>query len=172
MRMASRAGYRAQALVEFAVVSPFLLLILFGFLDFGLYQVTSLSLAAANRAGDRYAAVAPLAYSNSTPASSGTIEGTVQENALLATIPTSAIAIAYFLPAAGTSLVPCGSYSFSTDSFVPNTGYTQSTCLVQGVTVVEVTSSCRYMPMTPLLWNLAPHGILLTSTYFLMTEQT
>lgn len=171
MRYRIQGRQHAQALVEFAVVSPFLLLILFGFLDLGLGEASSLSLNGAVRAGARFAAVSPLAYDPTNPASAGTIQGAVQESALLDTIASSQIAIAYFLPEPS-GVVECGTYSTGTDSFVAQPGFTEGNCLVQGVTVVQVSAAIVYDPITPLFKTIDPSGMTLTASSSLTLEQT
>jgi Flp pilus assembly protein TadG len=51
----SKSGFRGQELVEFAVMLPFLLIILIGVIDLGRVFHASITIANASRAGARYA---------------------------------------------------------------------------------------------------------------------
>ena len=52
-----RAGERGQAMVEFAVAAPVLVLLLFGIMQFGILFYTYIDLTSATREGARKAAV-------------------------------------------------------------------------------------------------------------------
>jgi Flp pilus assembly protein TadG len=52
-----RWGQRGQSLVEFALITPVLLILTFGIIDFGMGLRAYISVAAATREGARYAAI-------------------------------------------------------------------------------------------------------------------
>ena len=55
MRKANRFGFEGQELVEFAIILPFLLIVLIGVIDLGRVFHASITIANASRAGARFA---------------------------------------------------------------------------------------------------------------------
>src|SRR5579875_284680 len=123
-------GERGQAMIEFAVLLSLLLLIVMGIIDFGFIFTDNEELASAARNGARYASVHPTAWSNAASPASNTIEGMIMNglgNTKL-TNDDSHITIAWLTP----SGVACGQYSESSNSFVAQSGQSQSSCVVAG----------------------------------------
>ncbi|MEX2236491.1 MAG: TadE family protein [Dehalococcoidia bacterium] len=58
-RPGSRRGERGQALVEFALVLPLLLIMLFGIIDFGRALQTYITINNASREGARFGSISP-----------------------------------------------------------------------------------------------------------------
>ena len=126
-------GQAGQTMAEFAIVSIFLVLLLFGILDFGVFFGGKITATNAARSAARYAATHPTAWSNSPNPPSDTIQGKL----LTASVPArivnddTHITISYIVPGVGPGTT-CGSYSAAQNAFVPASGYTQATCVVAG----------------------------------------
>lgn len=131
-----------QASVEFALVSVVLVLLLAGAIEFGQLYSAKLDLEGAARAGARWAAANPTAWSNAASPASNTIEGQVLgAGGSAASVPndSSHLLVEYFAFSGGTT-VACGSYQQGTNTFVAANGYTQSTCVTAG-SLVRVTAT-------------------------------
>ncbi len=161
---------RGQALVEFALVSPMLFLMMLGILEFGFMFQHDVAITNAARSGARWAATHPTAWSNASAAPSNSIEGQVQYAGGTSSIPNddSHLVINYLVPGGGSPTV-CGHYSASSGSFVANSGYTQGTCVVAG-TIIQVQVTSPYTFITPFISALFPGGIRLTATGAVLEE--
>jgi Flp pilus assembly protein TadG len=159
-----------QAVVELALASVVLLLLLLGIVDFGLLFSDRLAMSNAARGGARWASKHPTSWSSATTPDSNTIEGQVQAAGGVVSVPNddSHLAIVYYDVTSGTP-VQCGSYSASSGSFVAATGYTQSTCVVPG-TMVQVTITYTYPLLTPLLASLYPGGVTVSASAAFVEE--
>src|SRR5437899_96409 len=73
-----QGGQRGQAIVELALASVVLLLLLMGIVDFGLLFSDRLAMSNAARGGARWASKHPTRWSNAASPDSNTIEGQVQ----------------------------------------------------------------------------------------------
>jgi Flp pilus assembly protein TadG len=138
-------------MVEFALVSMVMLVIVLGIIDFGYLFASRAGMYQADRAAARFAATHPTAWTSAATPSRNTIEGNLQLTAVPAQLPNDDghITISYLVPGAGTA-VNCGSWSASAGAFQPQTGYTQATCVVAG-NLVQVTAVYVYNFITPLL---------------------
>lgn len=140
-----------QALVEFALVSMLLVLLLGAVVEFGFLFDHKLELSNAARAGARWAASHSSSWSAAAAPASNTIEGQV-----LAAGGTGALAnddshvLVEYLALSGSTLVQCGRYSAAGGAFVAQAGYTQSTCVTPG-SLVRVTLTNSYPLVTGLL---------------------
>ena len=157
-------------MVEFTLVAPVLFLFIFGVIDFGRYYVSSNSTLEASRAGARYAAVHPTAWSSSSPPASASIQGQIW-----AAAPSehfinddSHIQINYYV-LNGSSKTLCGTYHAG-DGFEPQSGYSQATCLTQG-SIVEVTVNEGFTLITPLLNGFGLSNPTISQTTDLLEEQ-
>jgi len=148
---ARRRRSKGQALVEFALVSTLLVLLLGGVVEFGILFDHKLELANAARAGARWGANHSSAWSNAATPASDTIEGQVQSAGGTSALPNddSHVLIEY-LAVSGSSLVQCGKYSAGSAAFVADAGYTQATCIVPG-NLVRVKLTYAYPLVTGLL---------------------
>ncbi len=174
-----RCRNRAQAAVELALIAPILLATIFILLDTALFYTTQLSAANAVEAGARYAAVHAIEWSNATPPASDTIEQTIISDEGLATIlnqdATSSsgspnrtyLAITYY-DTSGDTMQECGSYTVA-DGFQAESGYTEFSCIQAG-NMVKVTVDCVYTPLTPVLGNLVPNGVVISETATALIE--
>jgi Flp pilus assembly protein TadG len=165
-----KGGQHGQALVELALASVVLLLMLLAIVDFGLLFSDRLAMSNAARGGARWASKHPTSWSSATTPDSNTIEGQVQAAGGVVSVPNddAHLAITYYDVASGTPVL-CGSYSASSDSFVAATGYTQSTCVVPG-TMVQVTITYNYPLLTPMLSRLYPGGVTVSATAAFVEE--
>jgi Flp pilus assembly protein TadG len=165
--MRSRQG---QAMVEFTLVATLFLLVLLAIIDFSwLFTVRTQTFQAA-RAGARYAAVHPTAWSNAPNPSNATIEGQLRANLSTTSLPNddAHIAITYWVPGSGSSETECGHYSATSNRFVPAGTYTQGTCLLPG-TLIQVQATYTYTFITPLLKATLP-GPSITALGAVMEE--
>jgi Flp pilus assembly protein TadG len=176
MRCLPRLGFSrekdesGQALVEFTLVLVLFLLLVSGLADFGLMFGRQLTINDAARAGARWAAIHPTAWSNAATPPSNTIEGQVQAASAMGTVSNddTHIVITYLAPTGSTAVV-CGKYSATSSGFVAQNSYTQATCLVPG-TLVQVQINVTYPFATPLLAQQFGAGIPITSTATMLEE--
>jgi Flp pilus assembly protein TadG len=164
-----RRGSSGQSILEFALVSIPLLLLLLGMMDFGILFEKQVVLTNGARAGARYASLHPGALSNLNPAPSNTIQGQIQGagNSSGLLNDDAHIAITYY-PAGSTT--SCGTYSAATNSIAYSGAYTQDTCLAVGGSVkVQVMST--YPLITPLISSLFPSGVRTTAIAAFLIQQ-
>lgn len=147
----SRWGQTGQTTVEFALVSIFLVLLLFGILDFGVFFAGKITATNASRSAARYAATHPTAWSNSPSPPSNTIQGKLLSAAVPARIVNddAHITVSYIVPGVGAGTT-CGSYSAAQNGFVPASGYTQATCVVAG-NLISVRARYTYTFAVPFM---------------------
>jgi Flp pilus assembly protein TadG len=159
-----------QAVVELALASVVLLLLLMGIVDFGLLFSDRLAMSNAARGGARWASKHPTSWSSASSPDSNTIEGQVQAAGGVVSVPNddSHLAIAYYDVTGGTPVL-CGTYSATSSSFVAATGYTQSTCVIPG-TMVQVTITYTYPLLTPVLASLYPGGVTVSASAAFVEE--
>jgi Flp pilus assembly protein TadG len=160
-----------QAIVELALCSIVLVLLLMGIIDFGLLFSDRLAMSNAARGGARWASKHPTSWSSATSPDSNTIEGQVQAAGGVVSVPNndSHLTIAYYDVTSGTPVL-CGSYSAASSSFVAATGYTQSTCVIPG-TMVQVTITYTYPLLTPVLASLYPGGVTVNASAAFVEEK-
>ena len=160
----SRDNSRGQALVEFGISSIFLLLLVMGIIDLGFLYSYRVSMANAARAGARWAATHPTSWTNASSPDSNTIEGQVINAGGVSTVANndSHITISYYDTSSG-SAVFCGKYVASSNTFSAASGYTQSTCIVDG-TLIQVTVSNTYPLLTPVMTYYFGTGVKVSST--------
>jgi Flp pilus assembly protein TadG len=145
---------KGQALVEFALVSMLLVLLLGGVIEFGFLFDHKLELSNAARAGARWGAGHSSAWSAAATPASNTIEGQVQAAGGTSGLPNDDThVLVEYLTLSGGTLVQCGHYSVSSAAFVAQSGYTQSTCLAHG-NLVRVTLTNSYPLVTGILGGL------------------
>lgn len=133
---------QGQASVEFALVSVVLVLLLAGAIEFGQLYATRLDLEGAARAGARWAAANPSAWTSAAAPASNTIEGQVLDaGGSAGRVPNddAHILVEYFA-LSGATPVACGSYRQASNAFVGANGYTESTCVIAG-SLVRVTAT-------------------------------
>lgn len=126
-----------QATVEFALVSTVLVLLVAGAIGFGQLYATKLDLGGGARAGARWAAANPTAWTNAATPASDTIEGQVNAaGGAAASVPNldASLLVEYFA-VSGSTPTPCGHWSQAANAFVGAGAYTQATCVVPGSTV-------------------------------------
>ena len=133
---------RGQALVEFALVSIPLALLLLGAIEFGLLFGHKIELGGAARAGARYAAGNPKQWSAAAAPASNSIEGQLLAAGGTASLPNddTHITIEYFSVSGGASAL-CGWWHGG--AFVPLNGSSQAACVVDG-NLVRVTVANTY----------------------------
>jgi Flp pilus assembly protein TadG len=145
---------KGQAMVEFALVSMLMLVVVLGVVDFGYLFAGRVSAYEATRVAARYAATHPTAWTNAASPGSNTIEG----NLILTTVPAKVpnddahITISYLVPGVGAPVV-CGSWvasSGASGAFVGQNSYTQATCVISG-RLVRVQATYVYSFITPFL---------------------
>jgi Flp pilus assembly protein TadG len=144
-----RSRQRAQALVEFALISAPLALLLLGAIQFGLLFGYKIQLSAGASAGARWASLNPSAWSAAAAPGSNTIEGQVLGAAgAAASVPNddNHLAIQYYA-VSGSTVTYCGRYQGG--AFVAQSGYTQASCVLDG-SLVKVTVTNSY----PVLFRL------------------
>jgi Flp pilus assembly protein TadG len=170
-RTGAPAACPGQGLVEFALVVPLFLLLVFAIIDFGILFEHRITLDNAARNGARWATTHPTAWSNAATAPSNTIEGQVQIAGGTSAIPNSDsnIVITYLVPGSGTATV-CGHYSASSGSFVAASGYTQATCVTAGH-LVQVRVTHTYHMISPIIGALFRNGITETASATMVEEQ-
>lgn len=147
IRLRSR---RAQAMVEFALVSTLLLIFVLGIIDFAWLFTTRSQAFQGVRIAARYAATNPDAWSRSSNPSSGSIESKLQLSTVKITNDDAHIVISYWVAKSSTSEIECGFYKASNDSFQSMNGYHEDTCLVPG-TMIQIQATYTYTYITPLL---------------------
>lgn len=150
--MKPRHSEHGQALVEFALVSILLFIVVLGIIDFSFLFSGRSSAYQATRVASRFAATHPSAWTSAAKPDRTTIEGNLTLTAVSAVIQNddAHLTISYALPGAGTTSTPCGQWSVSSNSFVAATGYTQATCLLPG-TIIDVRAIYTYLFITPVL---------------------
>jgi Flp pilus assembly protein TadG len=156
-------------LVEFAVLSIPLLLLLLGLIDFGVLFEKQVALTNGVRSGARFASLHPTALSNLSMAPSNSIEGEIQLAGNTSGVPNddAHITITYY-PAGSTT--SCGVYSAASNSVAYSGGYTQATCLAVGNSVkVQVTTTNQLL--TPLISNLFGAGVRTSAIAAFLIEQ-
>jgi Flp pilus assembly protein TadG len=138
-------------MVEFALVSVILALLLGAVIEFGILFSHKLELTNAARSGARWASLHSTSWSANASPDSNTIEGQVLAaggTSLLAN-DDSHVTIEYF-NVSGASQTLCGHYTASPPGFIAAGGYTQATCVIPG-NLVRVTLSNTYPLLTGLL---------------------
>jgi Flp pilus assembly protein TadG len=147
----SRRRQAGQSMVEFALVSMVLLVVVLGIFDFSYLFAGRIEAYQAARVAARFAATHPTAWSASATPDRTTIEGNLTVTAVPARVinDDTHITISYWLPGSGAA-TQCGAYSASSAAFVPVSGYTQATCLLPGTTI-RVHASYDYTFITPML---------------------
>ena len=143
---------RGQALVEFALVSVVLFLLLGAVVEFGFLFSHKLELTNAARSGARWASLhSTTAWSASPNPDSITIEGQVRAAGGTATLPNdnNHIYIEYF-NVAGAVQTLCGYYDAGLPGFHGLNGYVVGTCVIPG-NLVRVTLTNAYSLVTGLL---------------------
>ena len=151
---------RAQALVEFALVSVFVMLLLGSVVELGFLFSHKLELANGSRAGARWGATHSSAWSVAATPASNTIEGQVQNAGGTTQLPNNDthLYIDYLAVNGGTQTL-CGHYSAAGAAFVAVGGYSQGTCVLKG-NVVRVTLTNSYGLVTGLFGSVgAPIGV-------------
>lgn len=153
---------RGQALVEFALVSMVMFVIVFAIVDFGYLFASRVNANAATRIAARYAATHPTAWTASATPATNTIEGQLNLTNLQPRVPNddAHITIGYYVPGSGTETL-CGVYSVSSAAFVAQPGYTQATCVIPG-DLVRVRATYLYGWITPLLHATFPSVTIAT----------
>jgi len=159
-----RGGQRGQALAEFALVSLFLALFIAGTVEFGLLYGYKLELGNAARAGARWAAAHPTAWSAAAGPASNTVEGQALAAGGTSALPNddSHLTIEY-LDTAPALPTLCGRYSAAGAAFVAQSGYTQATCVKAG-SLVRVTVTESYPLLTSLLGGLFGTSVSVSGT--------
>jgi len=147
---------RGQALVEFALVSMIMFVVVFAIVDFGYLFASRVNAYAATRIAVRYAATHPTAWTPSATPAADTIEGHLNLTNLQPKVPNddAHITIGYYVAGSGGETL-CGTYSVSSASFVAQTGYTQATCVIPG-DLIRVRATYLYGWITPLLHSTFP----------------
>jgi Flp pilus assembly protein TadG len=146
-----------QSLVEFAIMSIPLLLLLSGLIDMGILFEKQVMLTNAARSGGRYASLHPTALSSVASAPSNTIQGQIQLAGDSGGLPNddSHFSITFYPNGSTTA---CGTYKQSTGSITYAAGYTQASCLATGNSVgVRVTNT--YPLVTPLISAIFAPGV-------------
>ena len=158
---------RGQALVEFALVSTVMLLVVFGLVDFGFLFASRVNAYSATRIAARFAATHPTAWTNAATPASTTIEGQLNLIPLQPRVPNddAHITIGYYVPGASTQTL-CGTYSAASNAFVAQAGYTQATCVIPG-DLVRVRATYLYAWITPFLHNVFPSVTIATDATML-----
>jgi Flp pilus assembly protein TadG len=153
MRGRSRRS-RGQALVEFALVIPIFLLMLFGLIDIGRYVYMNSTLSQAAREGARVAAVEAYWMGKSDP-SCGSAAGPVCP-ANLTALRTDVLAGANRMIQPFASLATSDLFTSCDATTAPNPVTTQTcaTPSIGGLASVRVTATFR--PLTPLISSMFP----------------
>jgi len=165
-----RRRQRGQAIVEFSITVPFLLLLLAAAIDFGMGYSARLEVANAARVGARWASlhsgdVNSGWSANATPAEN-TIQGQVIYGGDTRQIlnDNNHIQVKYYAWTVGTtSTTYCGHYDQSTNTFVTANSYTQAQCVAVG-NVVQVTVKYDYPLLTPVFTSLYGQTISIGSS--------
>jgi Flp pilus assembly protein TadG len=168
-----RRGQSGQNLVEFAVTSMTLFVLMFGIMDFGFLFAGYISAHNAVRGAARFGATHSKAWTNlSNPPDRTTIEGNLQLTAVPAVIPNddSHVTITYIVPTSGsTTGVQCGHYLPST-GYVNDNGYTQDSCVSPGH-LIQIKATYIYSFMTPMLSSTF-HNVTITAVALEFIEAT
>ena len=140
-----------QALVEFALISVILALLLTGAIEFGFLFGHKIELAGAARAGARWAASHPSSWTATATPASTTVEGQIRYAGGTQQVPNddAHMAIEYFA-VNGATVTPCGRFSAASNAFVPVAGYSQTTCVADG-NLVRVTVQNSYPIVSALI---------------------
>ncbi len=167
-------------MVEFALVSILLLIVIFGIMDWGYFFAGKVAATNATRSAARYGAVHPSAWTSAQPPASNTIESSLVLLAVPATVTNqdnvsgvkSYVEITYTIPGPGGGTV-CGEYytgtggvhtaGFNGASNGAGGNYTQAQCVTAG-NIVTVHAVYTYAFMTPLLASAFEPGTLTIST--------
>lgn len=140
-----------QAMVEFALVSMLLIVIVAGIMDFSYLFFGRSAAYQATRVAARFAATHPTAWSNAPAPGRATIEGQL----LLTGVPAKLVnddqhvTISYFVPGPGPATL-CGQWSAQQNQFVPQPGQSQNSCVAAGH-LVQVQATYTYLFITPML---------------------
>jgi Flp pilus assembly protein TadG len=168
-RPARRRRQDGQALVEFAITVPFLLLLLAAAIDFGMGFSARLEVANAARVGARWASLhsgdVNSGWSNVAVPADNTIQGQVIYAGDTRNIinDNAHIVIKYYIWTSGTTTTTyCGKYDQPTNTFVGVGAYTKSQCVAVG-NVVQVTVYYDYPLLTPLFASLYGNTISIGS---------
>ena len=134
-------------MVEFALVSMVMLVVVLGLIDFGYLFYARVGVYEQTRIAVRYAAINPSAWKNTQPPPGNSIEGQLRLNGVQLPNDNAHITISYLVPGVGAATV-CGTYDASTDTFSPAAA--KATCVVSGH-VVRIQASYLYNFLTPFL---------------------
>jgi Flp pilus assembly protein TadG len=150
---APRSAEAGQAIVEFALVCTFLLLLIAGAVDFGTLYSQRLELDNAVRVGVRYAAENPKLWTNNASPADNTIEGQIIYAGDTREIPNddSHIAIKYYTYDKATQTKTyCGWFSAASNAYQTVASIPQASCVIPG-SLIEVTVTYNYALLTPVL---------------------
>jgi Flp pilus assembly protein TadG len=150
---APRSAKAGQALVEFALVSTVLLLLVAGAVDFGNLYSQRLELDNAARAGARYAANNPTQWTNSASPADNTIEGQIIYAGGTLEVPNNDthITIQYYTYSkVSQTTTYCGYFSAASNAYQTVGAIPQSSCVVPG-SLIKVTVHYDYALLTPIL---------------------
>jgi Flp pilus assembly protein TadG len=138
-------------MVELAISSIFLLLLVMGIIDFGFLYGDKIAIENAVRAGARYGSMHATSWSNAASPDLSTIQGQTLQAGGVSSIPNQdgKLTVSYY-DTSGASAVYCGKYVATSNSFSAASGYTQSTCVVDG-NLVQVQIDYSYPVLTPLI---------------------
>jgi Flp pilus assembly protein TadG len=147
----SRRHQAGQSLVEFALVSMLMLVVVLGIMDFSYLFTGRAAAYQATRVAARFAATHPTAWTSSANPDRTSIEGNLILAAIPARVPNddTHLTISYLVPGAGSPTL-CGSWSAGAGAFQPQPGYTQATCVVPG-SLIRIQATYVYRFITPLL---------------------
>ena len=150
-------------MVEFALVSVVLMLLLGSVVEFGFLFGHKLELGNGARNGARWASNHSTAWSAVASPPSNTIEGQVLAAGGTGTLPNndSHLAIDYLAVSGGVQTL-CGHYTAAGAAFVAQPGYTQATCVLPG-SLVRVTLTNTYGLVTGLLGASVGSAVTLTT---------
>lgn len=138
-------------MVEFALVSVVLMLLLGSVVEFGFLFGHKLELGNGARNGARWASNHSTAWSAAASPPSNTIEGQVLAAGGTGALPNDDLHLAIdYLAVSGGAQTLCGRYSGAGAAFVAQPGYTQATCVTPG-SLVRVTLTNTYALVTGLL---------------------
>lgn len=153
LRAAPRSTEAGQALVEFAVVSLILLLLVAGIIDFGTLFSQRLELDNAVRVGARYATENPKLWTSTASPADNTIEGQIIYAGDTREIPNddAHIAIKYYTyDKVSQTKTYCGYYSVTANAYQTVAGIPQTSCVIPG-SLIEITVNYDYTLLTPVL---------------------
>ena len=170
------APQKGQSLVEFALVVPVFLALVFAVIGFGILLENKIALNDAARNGARFAAAQPWLYDGGSSAASNSIEGVIQRSGSTIAIPNddSHILISFWdPPSAGGTLTECGYYTKSgtTVTFTALGAYTMSTCIARDNVVRVAVTGSFHMPV-PIISAFFPNGITIQTNAVAMVEQS